>query len=107
MIRLFRASVLGAIALIGMPALVFAQTATQIAFSPPAARGGVLTVLSATLTSSSSTPVSGATVDFQINDAGTWRSIVDDLTTTSNVTDSTGYASVAFLPLEYRYNNSV
>src|SRR5215831_12548922 len=98
MIRLFRASVLGAIALLGMPALIFSQTATQIAFAPQSARAGVLSVLSATLTTSSSTPVSGATIDFQINDAGTWRSIVDDLTTTSNVTDSTGNASVAFLP---------
>jgi hypothetical protein len=98
MIRLFRAAALGAIALIGMPALVFSQTATHIDFSPQSARAGVLSVLSATLTTSSSTSVSGATIDFQINDAGTWRSIVDDLTTTSNVTDSTGNASVAFLP---------
>ena len=100
MIRLFRAAALGAIALIGMPALVFSQTATQIAFSPQSARGSVLTVVSATLTTSSSAPVSGATIDFQLNDGGTWHSFSDDLTATSNVTDSTGNASTALLPLD-------
>ena len=87
------------LAIIAAPSLVFSQSATRIDdFTPQSGRGGVLSILSATLRTPALTPVRGVTLDFQISDGSAWHSIVDDLTITSNVTDSAGRASVAFLP---------
>ena len=87
------------LAITAAPSLVFSQTPTRIDdFAPQSARGGVLTILSATLRTSASAPVPGVTLDFQISDGSAWHSIVDDLTITNNLTDSAGKASVALLP---------
>ncbi|HLH30329.1 MAG TPA: hypothetical protein VKY31_03950 [Terriglobia bacterium] len=78
-----------------------AKTGTQIDdFAERTVRGGVLTVLSATLRTTASVPVQGATLEFQISDGSAWRSasVVSDVTTTNTVTDPAGHASAAFLP---------
>jgi hypothetical protein len=87
--------------LAGMTARGLARTDTHIDDFPElTVRPGVLTVLSATLRTANFIPVQGATLDFQISDGSSWRSlsVVRDITATKSVTDSTGRASAAFIP---------
>jgi hypothetical protein len=96
--RVVRACLLW-VAIIAVPTLVFSQTAARIDnFNAQSGRRGVLILISATLRTTASAPVNGVSLDFQMNDGSSWRSITDDLTVTNNITDPTGRAAVAFLP---------
>src|SRR6266446_59563 len=97
MTGIFRACVVWA--LLTWPLQAVSQTRTGLdEFSTVSARRGVLLLLSGRLHTLAGEPATRATVDFQIKHGSGWRSILDDFTWTSNVTDAAGRASVAFIP---------